>query len=208
MLSACGCLRKLNFIPRMKQLLPNGNGGSKQVGIFVSFYIWHLSYSHHLYPWLDFGLPPHCPQVVWCHWGEIEPFSATLAQDGLAECDQPEKNPLKYSEVAGNWTRATGRTDSELSHWAIMTDDITVMLNLLGQILVLHQQRGVAWITRSRQVSALHFIVRPLFSLQGLMWRTHNSSPFLKIGIWTQIFAVSSPVPYHWGILFPDIGMM
>ena len=71
---------------------------------------------------LNFGLPPRCPQVVWCLWGEIEPFSATLAQDGLAECDQPEKNPLKYSAVAGNWTRATGRTDSELSHWAIMTD--------------------------------------------------------------------------------------
>ena len=34
--------------------------------------------------------------------GDIEPFSATLAQDGLAECDQPRKNPLKYSAVAGN----------------------------------------------------------------------------------------------------------
>ena len=54
--------------------------------------------------------------------GEIEPLSATLAQDGLAECDQPKKNPLKYSAVAGNWTRATRRTNSELSHWAIMTD--------------------------------------------------------------------------------------
>jgi len=30
-------------------------------------------------PWLNFGLPPWCSQVVWCHWGEIEPFSATLA---------------------------------------------------------------------------------------------------------------------------------
>ena len=48
--------------------------------------------------------------------GVIEPFSATLAQDGLAECDQPRKNPLKYSAVAGNRTRATGRTDSELFH--------------------------------------------------------------------------------------------
>ena len=27
----------------------------------------------------------------------IEQFSATLVQDGLAECDQPENNPLKYS---------------------------------------------------------------------------------------------------------------
>jgi len=41
----------------------------------------------------DFGLPPRCPQVVWCYWGEIGPFSATLAQDGLAECDQPGKIP-------------------------------------------------------------------------------------------------------------------
>jgi len=48
--------------------------------------------------------------------GVIEPFSASLAQDGLAECDQPGKNPLKYSAVAGNRTRATGRTDSELFH--------------------------------------------------------------------------------------------
>jgi len=28
---------------------------------------------------------------------EIELFSVMLAQDGLAECDQPGKNPLKYS---------------------------------------------------------------------------------------------------------------
>ena len=44
----------------------------------------------------------------------IEPFSATLAQVGLAECDQPGKNPLKYSAMAGNWTNATGKTDSEI----------------------------------------------------------------------------------------------
>ena len=72
-------------------------------------------------PWLDFGLPPQCSQVVWCHLGGIGPFSAALAQDRLAECDQPGKNPLKYSATAGNWTGDTGRTDSELCHWAIMT---------------------------------------------------------------------------------------
>jgi len=32
----------------------------------------------------------------------MEPFSATLAQDGLAERNQPGKNALKYSAVAGN----------------------------------------------------------------------------------------------------------
>ena len=44
-------------------------------------------FSHHL---SMVGLPPRCPQVVWCHGGEIEPFSVTLAQDGLTKCDQPE----------------------------------------------------------------------------------------------------------------------
>ena len=32
---------------------------------------------------------------------EIESFSVTLAQNGLAECDQSRKIPLKYSAVAG-----------------------------------------------------------------------------------------------------------
>jgi len=50
----------------------------------------------------DFLLAPACPIEKVTHRGEIEPFSATLAQDGLAECDQPGKNPLKYSAVAGN----------------------------------------------------------------------------------------------------------
>jgi len=75
-------------------------------------------------PRLNFNLLPRCPQVVWCHWGEMEPFPATLAQDGLAEWGQPGNNPSKYSVDGGNWTHTTGRTDSGLhlfSHWAIMT---------------------------------------------------------------------------------------
>ena len=32
-------------------------------------------------------------------------ISAALAQDGLAECDQPGNNPLKCSAMVGNWTR-------------------------------------------------------------------------------------------------------
>jgi len=51
---------------------------------------------------------------AFAHWGEIELFSATLAQNGLADCDQPRKNPLKYSATSGNWTRAKERTDSEI----------------------------------------------------------------------------------------------
>ena len=48
----------------------------------------------------DFLLAPACP---------IEKVT-------LWECDQPGKNLLKYSVVAGNRTLATGRTDRELFH--------------------------------------------------------------------------------------------
>jgi len=44
-------------------------------------------------------VPSRCPHVLWCHWREIEPFSTTLAQGVLAECDQPGINPLKYSTM-------------------------------------------------------------------------------------------------------------
>jgi len=62
--------------------------------------------------------------------GGKEPFSVTLAQDGLAACDQPGKNPLKYSAVAGGWTRAARRTDSQLLHWAIMAGSIYIKRNI------------------------------------------------------------------------------
>jgi len=53
-------------------------------------------------PWLDFGIPPRCPICVALLGGGIEPFSATLAEDGLAECDQPGKDPLKHFTMTGN----------------------------------------------------------------------------------------------------------
>ena len=87
-----------------------------------------------LYPWLDIGLPPCCPQAVWSHWGEIERFFTTLAQDGLAEYDQPGKNPLTYSAMAGNWTRATGRTDCDLLHCAIMTGSMYIYRNIFYRL--------------------------------------------------------------------------
>jgi len=100
----------------------------------TAFEFWHLVFTSVIfYRWLDFGLSPRCPQVVWCHWGEIELFLATLAQDGLAECDQPMKNPWKYLNMAGNWTRAMGRTESEihsLSHWSIMADRCWFLYNI------------------------------------------------------------------------------
>ena len=67
--------------------------------------------------WLNIGLPPWCPQVVRCYWGEIP-----LVQDGLMECDQPGGNSLKHYAMDRNWTRVTERTDSEIhsfSPWAI-----------------------------------------------------------------------------------------
>jgi len=47
---------------------------------------------------LNFGFPPQCPHIE----ERLSHFFATLAQDGLAECGQPGKNPLKYSTTAGN----------------------------------------------------------------------------------------------------------
>jgi len=40
--------------------------------------------------------------AMWCHWWQTGPFSAALAQDVLAECNQPGKNRLKNSAMAGN----------------------------------------------------------------------------------------------------------
>jgi len=41
-------------------------------------------------------------------------ISATLAQDGMAECDQLERYPLKYSAMAENSTLARERIDKEI----------------------------------------------------------------------------------------------
>jgi len=87
--------------------------------VYVDYFI-YLFTSAICCPWLDFDLPPGCPQAMWCHWGEIESFTATYwPRMGW----QSVKYPLKYSAMAGNWTWATGRTDSEIhlfSHWAIV----------------------------------------------------------------------------------------
>jgi len=61
---------------------------------------------------------------------EIEPFSATLAQGGLAWYDQLRKTPLEYPVTARNWTRATERINGAInsfSHWSIMTDGLCVI---------------------------------------------------------------------------------
>jgi len=125
-----------------------------------------------IYPWLDFGLPPHCPQVAWCHWGEIEPFSATLAQDWLAECDQPGKNPLKYSVTTGNWTQAMERMDSEIrsfSDWAIMTRATE------GTDSEIHSFSHWAIMTRAteRTDSEIHSVSQAELAWLGLVMRVY-----------------------------------
>jgi len=60
--------------------------------------------------------------LVWRHWGERLTW---LRTNRLAERDQPGKNLLKYSAMAGNRTRVTESANNEIqlfSHWAIMTD--------------------------------------------------------------------------------------
>jgi len=77
--------------------------------------------SHHL---SVFGLRPSSSLSTGCVVSLRRDWAifCHASSGGLADCDEPGKNPLKYSAVAGNWTRATVRTDSELSRWAIMTD--------------------------------------------------------------------------------------
>jgi len=54
--------------------------------------------------------------------GRLSHFLPRWLRTGWQSAISQGFNPLKYSAVAGNWTRAMGRTDNELSHWAIMTD--------------------------------------------------------------------------------------
>ena len=103
-----------------------------------------LLFSAIVYPLLNFGLPFHCPQAVRCNGGEIEPFFATLAQDRLAECDQVGKNPLKYSAMAGNWTRATGRTVSEIHLVSRLSYCDYLSLMGLNDIDIPNNQYGVS----------------------------------------------------------------
>jgi len=52
--------------------------------------------------------------------GDWAIFCHTLAQDGLAVRSAREKS-LEIQPRGWDWTQATGRTDSELFHWDIMT---------------------------------------------------------------------------------------
>jgi len=89
----------------------------------------HLFLCHFLtvvWPWLDVGDPSHCPQVVWCNWGEVEPFSAMLAPNVLAEYDQPGKislNSLLSTLRVGGCIRPT----TEKGHKTCTTSLISIL---------------------------------------------------------------------------------
>jgi len=116
------------------------------------------------------GLPPRCPQVVWCHrdWA----ITATLVQNRLSECDQPRKNPLKYIAMTGNWTRAMERTDKEIHsffHWAIMNPGYWVDRQWDTFVLPLSYHEPGPW--RGQTVRYIHFSTE--LSWLGL-WRAQT----------------------------------
>jgi len=69
-----------------------------------------------IYLWLDMSISAWCPQVVSWHWGENEPFSALLALDRFAECDQQRKSRVTCCTTAEYSTRATGEETVKYSH--------------------------------------------------------------------------------------------
>ena len=83
-----------------------------EVGLGSIVYLNHVSLlNHHRLSNTAFlSISTGCVMPLKEYWA----ISAMLAQDGLAECDQPGKNPLEYSTTAAKWTRVTGRTDSEI----------------------------------------------------------------------------------------------
>jgi len=141
-----GKISKVSNLDSMKsKLIPGKTSCPSYMGLMINLNVFfEMSNSNCiifflpaiLYPRLDIGLSPRCPQVVWCHWA----IFSHAGQDGLAECVQSGKNILKYSTVAMNWTRATGRTDSELFHWAIPLSYSTELSSLTA---LLYEVKGI-----------------------------------------------------------------
>jgi len=105
--------------------------------------VFSLSFSAIVWPELNFGLPPRCLQAVWVVW-----------------C--VGNNPLKYSAVAGNWTRATGRTDSKIhpfSHWAIVTD---WMVYLYKNNFYPMESKHLAWQYILLQSNSLQWVINSM----------------------------------------------
>ena len=83
---------------------------------------WGLLSSHYLFflsaivcPWLDFGLPPRCPQVVWCHWGEIELFFCHAGSGRVDRVWSAREKSLKI--LQRGWELNPGHREDR--QWAI-----------------------------------------------------------------------------------------
>ena len=90
-----------------------------------------------------------------CHWAwwENEPFSATLAKDGLAECNQPWKNLLKFSTTAGN---CTGHEEDRQWDSSISPLSYCDWQAMYSQLYILN---GSAY-SEERQYYCLYFVKR------------------------------------------------
>jgi len=56
-------------------------------------------------------------QAVWCPWGKFEPFSATLAQNGLPECNEQGITPLKYRRNSWGLKPGHGEHMQTVRYW-------------------------------------------------------------------------------------------
>ena len=97
-----------------------------------------FTFSHHLsmVGLLAFLLTVHrlCGFVE----GRLSHFLQHWLRTGWQSVISQGKNPLKYSAVAGNRTRATGRTDSELFHWPVMTDYCIYISVIYARIMLVN----------------------------------------------------------------------
>ena len=57
----------------------------------------------------------------WRHLSKGEPLRSLILPE-LCTRKHAWSARKNYSAMVGNWTRSAGRTDSELSHWAIIAD--------------------------------------------------------------------------------------
>ena len=161
------------------------------------------------------------PGIVWCHWREIEPFSATLAQDGLAVCNWLGKIPWNTLSRPGMEPKPLrGQTmryihfplgyhdsgygqhrqwDTFISHWGIMTrvmdstDSETHSFFHWGIMTRLWTAQTVRHIHSSTEVSWLG-----LWTGQTVRY-IHSSTEVSWLGLWTgqTMRYIHFPLRYH-----------
>ena len=61
-----------------------------------------------------------CPQVVWCHLRGDWAIFCHVGSGRVGRVRWVREKSLEILRHGWEWTRASVRTDSELSHWAIM----------------------------------------------------------------------------------------